>query len=77
MLYKGAKLGLMCKKRENLFAAFHRVVFHGGIIALLCCGFLLQGCGYKTKPVYLGCKIDPPIKVQYMQADKKDLIEKI
>ena len=70
-------MGLMCKKRENLFAAFHRVVFHGGIITLLCCVFLLQGCGYKTKPVYLGCKIDPPSMIQHVQADKKDLSEKI
>jgi hypothetical protein len=55
MLYKGAKLRHTGQVRKNLLAAFH-----GGIIALLCCGFLLQGCGYKTKPVYLGCQIDPP-----------------
>ncbi len=72
MLYKGAKLRLTRKKRENLFATFH-----GSIIALLCCGFLVQGCGYKTKPVYLGCKIDPPSHHAYLQTQKKDMIEKI
>ncbi len=72
MLHKGAKLRLTRKKREDLFAAFH-----GGIIALLCCGFLLQGCGYKTKPVYLGCKIDPPSGTVHSPAQKRETIEKI
>jgi hypothetical protein len=72
MLYKGAKLRHVTKVRKNLFTAFH-----AGIIALVCCGFLLQGCGYKTKPVYLGCKIDPPSTSQQVKSTQKDSIEKI
>ena len=55
MLGKGAKLWLINNRRENLFGIFHR-----NIIALVFCAFLLGGCGYKTKPVYLGCGSDSP-----------------
>lgn len=72
VLRKGAKLRLTRKMRENGFATFH-----GGIIALLCCGFLLQGCGYKTKPVYLGCSIAPPEVVADNKEEAKDSIEKV
>lgn len=58
---------LFGKRRDNLFTAFH-----AAIIALVFCGIFLQGCGYKTKPVYLGCTIDTPSKII-----KKDKVEKI
>jgi len=57
MLYKGAKLRLTGNNRENRFRVFHR-----GIIALVFCAFLLNGCGYKTDPVPLTCEIPPVSK---------------
>lgn len=66
MLYKGAIMRLLTKRGKNLFTAFHV-----SIIALIFCSFFLQGCGYKTKPVYVSCIVDSSLTTDFESAATK------